>query len=172
MQFKRKTNRLVLQKYFGRGRFFVTTCSNGKRELLRQTQMAEAIVESLRKEAGRSGFIVHAYCVMPDHVHFLAEGNSEASDLIRFVKAFKQATSFSCRARVGGPLWQRSSYDHILRGQDSLADVAWYIWMNPVRKGMCENPRDYPFSGTFSAAWPEFRPTEMWVPPWKEKLEA
>jgi len=171
MEFERKKNRLGMDEYFGRKRYFVTTCCRDRRELFRRAQTAAAIAESLREEADRCGFVVHAYCVMPDHVHFLVEGNSDASDLIRFVKSFKQVTSFACRSRVGGPLWQRSSYDHILRGQDSLADVAWYIWMNPVRKGMCEDPRDYPFSGTFSAAWPEFRPAETWVPPWKAKIE-
>jgi hypothetical protein len=104
---------------------------------------------------------------MPEHVHFLAEGKSDDSDLIRFVKAFKQITGYACRARARGPLWQTSFYDHILRSGDSDEDVAWYIWMNPVRKGLCREPAEYPFSGSLSVPWTTFQSSKAWVPPWK-----
>lgn len=48
---------------------------------------------------------------MPDHVHFLVEGTSDASNLIRFVKAFKQSTGYACRTTVRGPLWEKSFTD-------------------------------------------------------------
>jgi hypothetical protein len=104
---------------------------------------------------------------MPEHVHFLAAGRSDASNLIQFVKAFKQATGYAWRERSRGPLWQKSFYDHILRPRDSVESVAWYIWMNPVRKGLCDDPQAYRFSGSFILTWPSAQPAEIWVPPWK-----
>ncbi len=163
----RKRNRLAREKYLGRGRFFVTACCEGRNEIFRQAEVASAIVRSLREQSERCGFDVHAYCVMPDHVHFLAEGRTDESDFIRFVKAFKQVTGYACRERVAGRVWQRSFYDHVLRSSDSDEDVAWYIWMNPVRKGLCLEPHEYPFSGSFSLPWPRSRPAERWMPPWK-----
>ena len=35
--------------------------------------------------ATRERFIIHAYCIMPDHLHVLLEGSQETCDLIRFV---------------------------------------------------------------------------------------
>lgn len=171
-QFERKKNRLELEDYFGRRRFFITTCCRGRREIFRRVETAGTIIENLREYSNRYGFGVHAYCVMPDHVHFLAEGLSEASELIRFVKTFKQGTGYACRKNARGPLWEKSFYDHVLRSRDSNEDVAWYIWMNPVRKGLCRDSREYPFSGSFSLAWPIVEPSKLWMPPWKTKMEA
>ncbi len=155
IRMERKRNRLALDRYCGRGRFFVTICCEGRLEFFREAGLGRTIIGSLREQSNRFGFYVHAYCVMPDHLHFLAEGKTDASDLIRFIKAFKQVTGFECRGRFRDKLWQGSFYDHILRSRDSSESVAWYIWMNPVRKGICRDPREYPFSGSFSLPWPK-----------------
>jgi hypothetical protein len=67
-------------------------------------------------------------------------------------------------------LWQKKFYDRILRERDSFDGVAGYIWMNPVRKGLCSDPREYPYSGSFAVDWKKMmRPLESWVPEWKAK---
>jgi putative transposase len=168
MEFERKKNRLGMDEYFGRKRFFVTTCCRGRQAIFRNVAIASRIVASLREQADRCDFGVHAYCVMPDHVHILLEGKSAASNLVRFVKAFKQATSYACRAHARGTLWEKSFYDHILRPRDSIGGVAAYIRMKPVRKGICNDPRKYLFSGSLSLPWSESQPAEMWQPPWRK----
>ena len=35
------------------------------------------------------------YCFMPDHLHILAEGRDQGSDLKKFISVFKQRTSFN-----------------------------------------------------------------------------
>jgi len=40
-----------------------------------------------------NSFDVHAYCLMPDHLHFLAEGTEPTSDLRHFIKSLKIKTS-------------------------------------------------------------------------------
>jgi len=44
-------------------------------------------------------------------------------------------------------LWQRYFYDHVLRNEEDLKNVALYVLENPVRKGMVENWQDYPYCG-------------------------
>jgi hypothetical protein len=67
-------------------------------------------------------------------------------------------------------LWQKNFYDHILRPQDSFAGVAGYIWMNPVRKGLCSDPLEYPHSGSLVVEWKKATsPVKSWVPDWKDK---
>ena len=46
-------------------------------------------------------------------------------------------------------LWHLSYYDRILRKEESLRDVAIYIFNNPVRKELVENFIDYKFLGSF-----------------------
>lgn len=111
---------------------------------------------------------VYAYCVMPDHVHILVQGAGAASDLLEFVKEFKQRVECGLRWVRGRELWQKKFYDRILRPRDSLDRIAAYIWMNPVRKGLCRAATEYRYSGSCVVDWEEIaQVTEPWVPEWK-----
>jgi REP element-mobilizing transposase RayT len=107
---------------------------------------------------------------MPDHLHFVAEGMADACDLMKFVDTFKQRTGYEYRQSHRQQLWQARFYDHVLRGADAVEDVACYIWMNPVRKGLCADPHLYPLSGSQTINWMKrsLAGTE-WIPPWKSK---
>jgi REP element-mobilizing transposase RayT len=108
---------------------------------------------------------------MPDHMHVFAAGAADDSNLLKFVASFKQDTGARYSARTGKRLWQFKYYDHILRASDAADRVAQYVWMNPVRKGICREPTEYKFLGSFTdignrmlkgTAVPE------WVPQWKK----
>jgi len=122
----------------------------------------------LSKSAAEQSFAIHAYCVMPDHVHLLVEGMIETCNLVRFVSSFKQQTGFSYEKKNGRQLWQPRYYDHILRKAVAADAVAWYIWLNPVRKGLCSVPQDYPLSGSLTLDWrSRCSSSHTWLPPWK-----
>jgi putative transposase len=128
------------------------------------------LIKNLRGQAIAFRFAVHAYCVMPDHFHGLFSGLEPSSDLLAFVKNLKGTTSNEYRRKTEQDLWQKKFYDHILREDDNAVRVAGYIWMNPVRKGLCVDPREYPYSGSFVRDWmKEVMPVESWVPSWKGK---
>ena len=169
MTFTHKNIRLPKENYLGERSHFVTICCFGRRPLLADASMVPWLRELLATEAARTGFVVHAYCFMPDHVHLLVQGTSSTSDLMRFVSSFKQKSAFEYRKRTGVALWQFKYYDHILRRRDVATHVMAYIWLNPVRKGLVREVEDYPYSGSFSLPWKEkqcISPGE-WVPPWK-----
>jgi putative transposase len=111
---------------------------------------------------------IAAYCFMPDHLHLLTNGLREDSDLRRFVKDLKQRTAFSFKRMVRKELWQRYFYDHVLRPGENWQAVASYIWMNPVRKSLCRDSGDWPFSGSQVFDWKALMkaPEALWVPPW------
>jgi putative transposase len=117
-------------------------------------------------------FIVHAYCVMPDHMHILVEGQSVECNLRAYMTKLKQKTGYSLRSVGKGDLWQKRYYDHILRKTEESDAIAWYIWMNPVRQGLVNRPDEYPFSGSCTVVWPPTgtKPKE-WAPPWKNPPE-
>jgi len=110
---------------------------------------------------------------MPDHVHFLAEARAEGCDLLKLVDAFKQRTGYEYRRRHECALWQPRFYDHVLRRSDPIEGVALYIWMNPVRKNLCVDPRAYPLSGSETIEWMSKIESGMeWMPPWHERVAA
>jgi len=169
-EFRRKNIRLPAERYIGRQFYFVTLCFHNRRQFAANPNVANWIIARLRSHAA-CGFFIHAYCVMPDHIHILAVGASESSNLVKLVEAFKQETAAEFMRRMNRPLWQFKYYDHILRARDSADRVAWYIWLNPVRKGLCTNPADFPFSGSFTEMGRRLLAGSSaavdWFPPWK-----
>ncbi|MGB6430138.1 MAG: transposase [Candidatus Acidiferrales bacterium] len=162
----RKNIRLPAPNYTGIREYFVTICCHKRAPLLARSENVLPILEQLKSSALSYSFSVHASCAMPDHLHILVAGASDSSRLLNFVKSFKQRTGYEFRKRTGAQLWQFKSYDHILRRGDGMERVAWYIWMNPVRKGLCNQPAEFPYSGSFTMEWRDQpQPQRLWNPP-------
>jgi len=153
MTIHRKTARLSPGNYLGLRSHFVTICSDMRKPYLAEPPVATRVLALLQACAARASFLLHAYCLMPDHLHFLAQGSEPTSDLREFVRVFKQRTSFEFRQLRGIPLWEMSYHDHIVRSPDAIEDVACYIWWNPVRKHLCSSPKEFAFSGSQTINW-------------------
>ena len=160
------------RQYVGTHRYFLTMCCAERRPVLSEPANARWLIEELREKCERYLFAAEAYCVMPDHFHVLLRGLEEESDLLAFVKAFKQSTGYEFQKKFQYALWQKKFYDHILRTGESAEGVAGYIWANPVRKGICNDPREYAFSGSLVHLWKELiSPKVFWEPPWKSGVD-
>lgn len=173
--FIHKNMRLQPDNYRGEKTYFATLCFHNRRRIGSNPRVASWLVDCLRKIAAQKSFLVHAYCVMPDHLHLLIQGAAPDSDLMAFVELFKQDTGFRFLAKTGRQLWQFKYYDRILRKVEAANRIAGYIWMNPVRQGICAVPQDYPFSGSFTefgATMLQQSSPESWTPPWKKKDSA
>jgi putative transposase len=166
--FYKKQLRLQASDYTGRRTYFVTVCTENRVKFFSDTPAGRWLLEKLIAAAAGSDFALHAYCVMPDHVHFVCEGLADACNLIKLVEGFKQQTAYAFSKKHRIRLWQRRYYDHVLRPNDSIEDVACYIWWNPVRKGLCAVPHQYPLSGSQTLDWMKHSSlAPRWQPPWK-----
>jgi putative transposase len=131
------------------------------------------MIEELRQQAASHQFGVYAFCVMPDHLHALVRGLQATSDLLAFMKILKRKTGYEFQSKFRRSLWQKKFHDHILRPKESPEGVAADIWMNPVRKGLCKDAREYPYSGSFLVDWRNVTPpAEPWAPSWKSDAPA
>lgn len=167
MTILRKRTRLPAGNYIGPRTYFITICCDRRQTHLALPQIADRVVALLHECAARQAFQLHAYCAMPDHLHLLAQGTVPESNLIELIRVFKLRTAFEFRKSQALRLWEMSYYDHILRENDSLENVACYIWWNPVRKGLCAAARDYPYSGSQTIDWIKHSSiAPNWTPPW------
>ncbi|HEY4641192.1 MAG TPA: hypothetical protein VII75_07590 [Thermoanaerobaculia bacterium] len=82
--------------------------------------------------------------VMPDHAHLIL---SPYVALGKVTQGIKGASARSINQLVGreGQLWLHESFDHELRQDEGLRKKAEYICMNPVRKGLCNTPDEWPW---------------------------
>jgi REP element-mobilizing transposase RayT len=102
----------------------------------------------IERAAAKQDIALLAYCYMPDHVHFLAEGKAENSDCLQFIARGKQYSGYHYKAKFGDRLWQRYRYEHTLRSDERAISVARYILENPVRAGLVSRIEDYLYSGS------------------------
>jgi len=169
LDFRRRSVRLLDEDYRGLKRVFFTFCCDHRRPYFSNATSAEWVLQKLLERAQAHSSLAHAWCVMPDHMHVFTEGISETCDALRFAHDFKQRTGFEWKSNHKNRLWQPRFYDHIVRSSVATERIVFYIWSNPVRKGMCTNFLEYPYSG--SATVPFKRPSSVttWVPPWREK---
>lgn len=87
---------------------------------------------------------VHITTVMPDHVHMLLtpyEG-CKLSSILHSIKSFS-AHQINAQRQCTGKVWQRESYDRIVRSPDEAQEKYNYIESNAVRKGLVDQPGDY-----------------------------
>ncbi|MGY4706233.1 REP-associated tyrosine transposase [Candidatus Bipolaricaulota sp. J31] len=119
------------------------------RESLRGDGFLRELMRILEHLSAELGMRIYAYCFMPDHLHLLLSPGGK-TDIIEFIRRFKGAST-RCFWKYGGTgkLWQRGFYDHILRKEEDLMEVTEYILNNPVRAGLVETRRDYPYAGSF-----------------------
>ena len=143
---RRSSPRLATFDYTGAYAYSITVNTVAKHRAFTRSGVVQECVDALVEAASKHGFVVHAYCFMPDHLHFLIEG-SESSSLASMMKRFKQLSSYRYKRRTGHSLWQRSYYDHVLRQEEDRNIVAEYIWNNPVQAALVASPEAYAFSG-------------------------
>jgi REP element-mobilizing transposase RayT len=114
-----------------------------------QATLAQVVVDALRYYHGRSVDVL-AYCVMPDHVHLLVRMLQPATALSRWVGDFKRWVGRNAREQHLATLrWQPGFYERVVRGSEDLVGVARYVVGNPVRAGLTDDWRSYPWSGSF-----------------------
>ena len=106
-----------------------------------------AYLERLGRYRRRYDHTVHAYCLMPNHVHLLIESSREP--LAKFMQGLQQSYSqyFNLYHRKFGHVFQ-GRYKAIVCDKDEyLLQLIRYIHLNPVRAGMVKEPETYLYSG-------------------------
>jgi len=128
--------------------YLVTICSLDRKPILTREDIFKTVTETLEEVAERKRWLVGRYVMMPDHIHFFCSPVTEDWGLSEFVRDFKSLSSTRLRKQgFEGKLWQREFFNHLLRSKESYASKWEYVRLNPVRKGLCESPEEWRFSG-------------------------
>jgi putative transposase len=116
----------------------------------RQTVFAEEgdfarYVELLAGFAPKYGLEIWAYCLMPNHVHFVGvPGRQESLARTFNTVHMLYAQYFNRKQKATGHLWQGRFFSCVLDERHLYAAVR-YVEMNPVRAGIAQVPQDYPW---------------------------
>jgi len=101
--------------------------------LLRRPGAAKIVDDCLRHFDGQR-YELLAWVVMPNHVHVLV-CPFDGHDIDKILHTWKSFTAHEINKAMGrnGQVWQKESYDHIVRDPSALWSIANYIVTNPVK---------------------------------------
>ena len=130
--------------------YHITTVSHQRQPLFTDFDMAQCVIYALRMSDAIQQTNTLAYVLMPDHLHWLFQ--LQSNDLSSAVRRVKSKSAFEINRCCGGhgQRWQRGFHDHALRKDEDVKKVARYIVANPLRAGLVKSIGDYPF---WDAIW-------------------
>lgn len=104
--------------------------------ILRDDRVAEVVAGALLHFNGQR-YRLHAWCVMPNHVHVVVEP-MEGHSLSSILHSWKSFTAHQVNKLLGraGTLWQRESYDHLIRDAADFHHHVAYVRENPIAAGL------------------------------------
>jgi putative transposase len=100
---------------------------------------------------GQSKFLLHEFVVMPNHFHLLLTVDSTSS-IEHAVQLIKGGFAFQAGKEVGlrAPVWQKGFSDARVTSVTNYEARRKYIHENPVTRGLCSAPQEFPFSSARS----------------------
>ncbi|HDZ77476.1 MAG TPA: transposase [Candidatus Omnitrophica bacterium] len=106
----------------------------------------QAYLDFLIKQAKRCGIEFWAYCLMDNHVHFIAVPKKEDSLARGLAQTHKEYTRrINFRNNWRGHLWE-GRFKSCVLSQKHLYAAVRYVERNPVRAGMVKRAEDYLWS--------------------------
>jgi len=114
---------------------------------LNQPEIASMVLQSLIEgETRYRRYQLHAFVVMPNHVHLLVTSSTPLSAWLRSLKGYTGHEALRILNQSGKTFWQDESYDHIVRDDKEFWSIRHYIEWNPVRAGLVTLPEEFPWS--------------------------
>ena len=112
---------------------------------MRTNELASLVEQSLLVFDGQR-YRLHAWTIMPNHVHVLFTTLSEWP-LGVVVGAWKRFTGREANVLLerSGAFWQRDYWDRFIRNDRHFTDTVNYIDLNPVKAGLVAEPASWPW---------------------------
>jgi putative transposase len=130
--------------------YFITTTTYQRIPWFQEFSFARIMCVILENQIILSDAENLCWVVMPDHIHLLLRLGE--TPLHKIINQLKSCSARHLNSEIGrsGRFWEHGFYDHAVRKEESMRDVARYIVGNPIRAGLVERIGDYPF---WDAVW-------------------
>ena len=119
--------------------YVLTAVAHQRRRVFQRDAIAELFIAVLFGYRDSGKFQLHAFVVMPDHVHILL---TPAQDIAieRCAQLIKGGFSFAARKNLPGEIWQEGYHAHRVIDEDDLRNQTFYILNNPAKKRLDAYP--------------------------------
>ena len=142
------------------GTWFFTVVAFQRRPIFCDEQFRKSLRHSIQKTRQKHPFVIHAWVLLPDHLHCIwSLPEDDANFSIRW-KLIKQCVSRSCPSlnlipdrhdavknkRRESTIWQRRFWEHRIHTEKDFRHHMDYIHFNSVKHGLSQSPAEWPYS--------------------------
>ena len=151
---KRKDPRLKGFDYGKTGAYFLTICTQNRKNILSKIvgegsplprlspygEIVERWIQKIPEKYPEAS--VDCYVIMPNHIHILlsiikddgrGDPSPTANTVVGWLKYQATKEINQLRGSSGDKIFQRSFFDHIVRNRDDYCEIYKYIFENPAR---------------------------------------
>ena len=135
-------------RVFGPGLLYHVVARGNRREaVFHGPGDYETYLHRLAAYRARYAVTLHAYCLMPNHVHLVLRTGEAPLD--RFMQSLQQSYTqrFNRRHEQVGHVFQGRYKALLCETNDYLVTLVRYVHLNPVAAGLVARAEDYPYSG-------------------------
>jgi putative transposase len=110
-------------------------------------EVAQIVAEQIVNYRAEGVYLLHAFVVMPDHIHMLLTPAATVS-LEKAMQYVKGGSSHRIHAERGHKMsiWQPGFHDWTVRDKEDFQAKVSYIHLNPVRARLADRPELWPYS--------------------------
>ena len=119
---------------------------NERKVIFQSNEDYELFLECLEEACCRFDVQIHTYCLMPNHIHLLAQ--TKEANLSQFMKRLLDVYTirYNRRHKRYGHLFQGRYKSYLIEEDNCLVALSRYIHLNPVKAGIVKHARMYPRS--------------------------
>jgi REP element-mobilizing transposase RayT len=118
-------------------------------------EIANMVEEAIRyRDRPLRHYDLHAFVVMPNHVHLMMTPLISVSKVMQSLKRFTGREGNRILGIIGQPFRQDESYDRLVRNDTEFARITHYIETNPVKAGLAATPEAFLWSSARRVANP------------------
>jgi putative DNA methylase len=114
---------------------------------LQQPEIASLVQDVLLHFDGPR-YRLHAWTVMPNHVHVLLTATDRLDAIVHSWKSWSAHEANRILGRKG-PFWQREYFDRVIRDEEHFRNCVRYVEANPSKARLCLRPQDWKFGSAF-----------------------
>jgi len=149
--------------------YFVTMASVGWVDLFTRVELKHVIIDSLRYCQKEKGLVIHAWCLMPSHLHMIISSANNLSGILRDFKKFTSKEIIDTIGRINESrkgwlldlfsevanhlkrvenykVWQDGNHPEILTSAKFARQKLDYLHTNPVADEIVDEPEEYRYS--------------------------
>lgn len=134
------------------GKYAVTFSTHNRRQL--SSAEKDIVLRSVLHAHENGQCELYAVCVMPDHAHLLFEPQVKGTDskggsafwsLPEILQPIKSSTAHRINkaSGTGGTVWEKESFDRLIRSESDLQEKFRYICRNRWDAGVADQSEDY-----------------------------